>query len=118
MNESPDIYNIIYNQGVVNLNNTNNTITGSFNNSDINNSSIQSDNSFGIEVPQEHLDSLQGEIKGIEDNIVKSMNEEWFYNFQSSLKEHDKEQAKKYLNFIKKAIGSVPSILALGQYIE
>lgn len=118
MNESPDIYNIIYNQGVVNLNNTNNTITGSFNNSDITNSSIQSDNSFGINIPQEYLSSLQGTIKEIEERDLRSMNEEWFSKFENSLKEHDKETAKKYLGYMKRIIGSVPSILAMTEYIE
>lgn len=100
------------------MNDINNNITGSFNNSNINNSSIQSDNISSIEVPKEHLDSLQEELNDIEDIDIKSMNEEWFNKFQSSLREHDKEQARKYLGFMKKFIGSVPSILALGQYIE
>lgn len=100
------------------MNNINNNITGSFNNSNINNSSIQSDNISSIEVPQEYLDSLQKEINEIEDIDMKSMNEDWFNHFQRSLKEHDKEQAQKYLGYMKKIIGSVPSILALAQYIE
>lgn len=96
-----------------------NQINDSFNNSNISNTNIQSNNNNQqLIVPTEHIEELETQISNLEDVTLKEMNEEFLENLKSSLKANDKENAKKALSFMSKTLGAVSSLVTIGGYIE
>mgnify|MGYP002714232113 CR=1 FL=1 len=90
-----------------NNNNNNNNISDSFNNSKVDNSSIQSTNvNQEILIPKQQVEDLEDYIQKIDDEDLRQMNEEFLDNFKASLKKYDKENAKKWIGYIKNTVNA------------
>ncbi|NAM30013.1 hypothetical protein [Staphylococcus epidermidis] len=107
----PKGFNIIWNGDIYmnnsNNNNNNNNISDSLNNSKIDNSSIQSTNvNQEILISKQQVEDLEDYIQKIDDEDLRQMNEEFLDNFKTSLKEYDKENAKKWIGYIKNTVNA------------
>lgn len=90
-------------------------IRGSFNNSHLNNVTIQSDTLEELNISEEDLMSLEQDIrKETLDEVAEEQNLMFFEELKKSLAQHDKEQAKKYLGWITKSIGNVAAAITIG----
>lgn len=93
--------------------------SNSFNNSDINNSSIQSIHNNQINmVPEQYINDLENDIKNISDEVIQEMNEKYLEDLKKSLKNNDKENAKKFLSFMEKTLGDLSSIVTISGYLN
>ncbi|WP_121614814.1 hypothetical protein [Virgibacillus halodenitrificans] len=93
----------------------NREINGSFNNSNLDNVNIQSDILQEYNLSKEDLETLEKDIELHSiDEVAKEQNLEFLKQFQLALKAHDKEQAKKYLTWIKKGVTNVASVMTIG----
>ncbi|NMU73598.1 hypothetical protein [Staphylococcus aureus] len=103
----PSGFNIIVNGDMYMNTNNNNNISDSFNNSKIDNSSIQSTNvNQETLVPEQQVEDLENFIQKIDDEDLREMNEEFLDNFKTSLKMYDKENAKKWIGYIKNTVNA------------
>lgn len=102
--ESPKDVTLII-KGDLNVNNNN--ISGSFNNTELNNTNVQSQfvNQTHL-VPNQQVEELENSIQLIEDTELKQINEEFLENFKISLKEYDKENARKWIGYIKRTLNA------------
>lgn len=89
-------------------------INSSFNNSDLDHVTIQSDTLQEYDLSEEDLDNLEKDIEEKSmDEMVKEQNQMFFQQMKQSLAEYDKEQAKKFLGWITKSIGTIGSIITI-----
>ncbi|UAS63570.1 hypothetical protein K9E77_11905 [Staphylococcus pseudintermedius] len=92
--------------GDVNMNNNNN-ISDSFNHSILDNNNIQSTiNENNPLVSKQQVDELEECIHQIDEEDIRQMNEEFLENFKTSLQEHDKETARKWIGYINNTLNS------------
>lgn len=112
---SKGVFQVIFNEFSGDINMAKNEINHSFNNSDLENVNIQSEVLQEYNLPKEDLEALEKDIElHSKDEMTKEQNQEFFKQFQQSLKAHDKEQAKKYLTWIKKGVNNVASVMTIG----
>ncbi|MGW9777592.1 hypothetical protein [Staphylococcus hominis] len=103
----PSGFNITVNGDIYMNTNNNNNISDSFNNSKVDNSSIQSTNvNQEILIPKQQVEDLEDYIQKIDDEDLRQMNEEFLDNFKTSLKKYDKENAKKWIGYIKNTVNA------------
>lgn len=103
----PNGLNITVNGDFYMNNNNNNNISDSFNNSKIDNSSIQSTNvNQETLIPKQQVEELEDFIQNLDDEDLREMNEELLGNLKTSLKEHDKENARKWIKYIKQTLNA------------
>lgn len=113
---SPNNINLIIN-GDVSVNNNNN-ISDSFNHSKLDNNNIQSEiTNKNPLVPQKQVEDLEDIIEQIDEEDLKQMNKEFLDNFKTSLKEHDKDQAKKWIGYIRNTLNA-PIIQTITQTLN
>lgn len=96
----------------------NRNIKGSFNNSSLDNVSIQSDilNEYGLS--EKDFDNLEVAINEADiEGMAKEQNQLYLEKLKQSINEHDKEQAKKFLDWIKNSIGNVSSVITIASVL-
>ncbi|HDU0738594.1 TPA: hypothetical protein REP61_002437, partial [Staphylococcus pseudintermedius] len=78
-----------------------------FNHSILDNNNIQSTiNENNPLVSKQQVDELEECIHQIDEEDIRQMNEEFLENFKTSLQEHDKETARKWIGYINNTLNS------------
>ncbi|MCG7332148.1 hypothetical protein [Salinicoccus roseus] len=94
------------------------SIKDSFNSSSLENVSIQSDilNEYGLS--EKDFDNLEVAINEAEiGEMAKEQNQLYLEKLKKSINEHEKEQAKKFLGWIKNSIGNVSSVITIASVL-
>ena len=111
--DSPITFNFFNGDNNINQN------SNSFNNSNFSNSNIQSNHNNQVSiVPEKFIQDLEDDINNVDDEILKEMNEKYLYDLKNSLKENDKENAKKLLTFMTHTLGNLSSITAIVDFLK
>lgn len=93
-------------------------INSSFNNSSLNNANIQSDVLREYQLSEKDFQNLVAEINEADiSETAKDQNRLYLENLKASLIEHDKETAKKMIDWIKDSIGNVSSIITIASVL-
>lgn len=92
----------------------NREITGSFNNSELNDVNVQSDIYSEYNLREEDFENLKTDIEKADiSEVAVQQNNYFLEDLKTSLKEKDKDNAKKILGWIKDSIGSTAAILTI-----
>lgn len=99
-------------EGVASVNNNN--IKGSFNHSSLDNVTIQSDVLNEYQISEKDFQKLETDINEADiSDSTKEQNKMFLENLKTSLNEHDKETAKKMIDWIQSSIGKIASVTTI-----